>query len=255
MSIDYLLCSKHKTFLSLVTSSNLKSRVLHEISGLCSVFKQGKLLTVVMKPTQSEDNTNRRRWREIDAKICAKSNIGTINSHLRRIPLEQGSSSPFALQVREKLREILGMINDRSLEMEDEVREEARANEARQKRQAELDQQIGELERQLKALQLERADLGKEDVLFTQHALSSAPPLPPVLPSAPTVLDPREEMRGVQIASTDVVVFVGDVERTKTPEVGVIERPKTPVVQPVERRPAPVSRPHSGPRKYSIRTN
>ena len=232
-----------------------ESRVLHEISGLCSVFKRGKLLTVVMKPTSSEEIVERRRWREVDVKVCAKGNIGTINSLLQKIPVTQGSSSPFAGHVRDKLREILKMIDERSLEMGDEVREEARANEARRQRQAELDQQIGELERQLKALQLERADLGKEDVLFTQHALSSAPPLPPVLPSAPTVLDPREEIRGAQIASTDVVVFVGDVERTKTPEVGVIERPKTPVVQPVERRPAPVSRPHSGPRKYSIRTN
>ena len=207
-----------------------------------------------MKPTSSEEIVERRRWREVDAKVCAKGNIGTINSLLQKIPVTQGSSSPFAGHVRDKLREILKMIDERSIEMGDEVREEARANEARRQRQAELDQKIGELERQLQALQLERADLGKEDELFTQLMLSSTPPLPPVPQLTTNTLEPQGG-KGAQIASTDIALFVDDVERVKTPESRVAEKPRTPDVRRDDRRPAPGPRPHNGRRSYSIGKN
>lgn len=207
-----------------------------------------------MKPTQNDMLAERRRRREVDAKVGVDGNINTIKSLLQKLPMRPGASSPHAQYVYDALKEILKRIDERSLEMEREVEEEAQANEARRKRQAELDQQIADLERQLQALRLQRSDLGEEDVLFTQHMLSSAPPLPPAFPLTTDTLEPHGG-KGAQIASSDIALFVGDVERPKTPEAGVVERPKTPDVQPVERRPASVSRPLSGQRKYSIRKN
>lgn len=252
--IDSFVRKNTQDFLPHVRTSSTEIHVSDEISGLCSVFKQGKLLTIVMKPTSNVDVAERRRVREVDAMVCAKSNIGTINALIQKLPVRAGASSPFALQVREKLREIIKMINQRSLDMDDEVRDEVRANEARRQRQAELDEKIGKLERELQALQLQRADLGKEDVLFTQHILSSAPPLPPAPPLTADSFEPPAG-KGGQIASSDIVLFVDDVERSKASEAGVVERPKTPEVQPVERRSVPAPHLHNSQRKFSIRKN
>lgn len=193
-----------------------------------------------MKPTQSDTLAERRRRRDVDAKVGVDSNINTIRTLLQKLPMTPGASSPHAQYVHNALTEILRRINERSLEMEREVVEERRANAEREKRKAELKRKIAELERQLSVVH------GQLDEIDDAPAVEATPntriSLPPALPLTTDMLEPRGG-KGAQLASCDQALFVADAERPKTPEVAVVDRPKTPELSPVKRRPAAIPRP------------